>query len=120
MSLNNSNTGQAFWLVLGSLSTMAISIVSAMVLSRYFEKAEYGTYRQILFVYNSFLVVFSAGLPKVFAYFLPRIDKSEGKELVNRITKLLFFLGLLFGGFLYLTSGWISIALNNPALDSLL
>ena len=54
MSLNNSNTGQAFWLVLGSLSTMAISIVSAMVLSRYFEKAEYGTYRQILFVYNAY------------------------------------------------------------------
>ena len=87
---NKSNTYQALWVGLGSLSSFGLSVVSAVILSRYFDKAEYGTYKQILYVYNSLLIIFTAGLPRVFGYFLPRVDISQGKHLVWKVSKILF------------------------------
>src|SRR5690606_19883838 len=98
--INKSNTVQAFWVALGTLSTFGLSIVSAAILSRYFDKAEYGTYKQILYVYGSLLIVFTGGLPRVFAYFLPRNNISEGKAIIWKISKLLFFCGVGFSLFL--------------------
>lgn len=108
---------QAFWVAMGTLSSMSLSLVSAAILSRYFDKAEYGTYKQILYVYNTLLFVFTAGLPRVFAYFLPRYELSEGKEIVWRLTKILFLLGLVFSATLFLSAGLIATILNNPALE---
>lgn len=110
------NTTQAFWVGLGSLSAFAMSIVSAAVLSRYFDKSEYGTYRQVLYVYNTLLIVFTAGLPKVYGYYLPRYSINEGKSIVKKVTFLLFALGLIFSLFLYFFSGLIADALKNEAL----
>lgn len=118
--LNNSkknNTVQAFWLAMGSLSSIALSIVSAAILSRYFNKADYGTYKQILYVYSTLLIVFSAGLPGVFAYFLPRFSLEEGKTIVKKVNRVLFLAGLLFSCFLFIFSGLIADILNNPDLS---
>ena len=113
---NKSNTYQALWIGLGNLSSFGIAIVSAAILSRYLDKTEYGTYRQILYVYNTLLIVFTAGLPRVFNYFLPRYDLSQGKEIVLKITKVLFLTGLAFSLFLFACSGVIANVLNNPEL----
>jgi O-antigen/teichoic acid export membrane protein len=113
---SDSNTMQAFWVAMGSLSSFSLAILSAAILSRYFDKTEYGTYKQIIYVYNSLLVVFTAGLPKVFGYFLPRYDLDQGKEIVNRITLYLLGLGVLFGLFLFFGAGIISNVLNNPEM----
>lgn len=111
-----SNTFQAMWVAIGSLSSFALSIVSAAILSRYFDKAEYGTYRQILYVYNTLLVIFSAGLPRVFAYFLPRYPLEQGKDIVLKISKILFLFGILFSVVLFSFSSLIANILNNPEL----
>lgn len=116
MQNTTSNTMQAFWVGMGSLSSFALAIVSAAILSRYFDKTEYGTYRQILYVYHTLLVVFSAGLPKVFAYFLPRYSLEQGKYIVWKVSKMLFFLGFLFSLVLYASSGIIAQILKNPEL----
>jgi O-antigen/teichoic acid export membrane protein len=113
---SKSNTHQALWVAMGSLSSFALSIVSAAILSRYFDKTEYGTYRQILYVYNTLLVVFSAGLPRVFGYFLPRYTLAKGSDIVWKVTKVLFIAGLTFSVFLFGFSGLIANALNNPEL----
>lgn len=104
------------WLGLGSLSTFSLTIISAAILSRYFDKAEYGTYRQILYVYNTLLVIFTAGLPKVFAFFLPRYSLEEGKDIVLKISKLLFLFGFIFSVTLFAGSGLIASILKNPEL----
>ena len=96
MIKTESNTIQAFWVGLGALSSFSLSIISAIILSRYFDKIEYGTYRQIVYVYNTLLVVFSAGLPRVFSYYLPRYSKEEGKDITIKISLILFFTGFLF------------------------
>lgn len=111
------NTQQAFWVGLGSLSSFALGIVSAAILSRYFDKQEYGTYRQILYVYNTLLIIFSAGLPRVYAYYLPRYSKEEGRSIVNKVSFLLFCFGLFFSVMLLLFSSAISVVLKNPELE---
>ena len=111
-----SNTHQAFWVVIGSLSSFSLAIVSSAILSRYFPKEEYGTYKQIVYIYSTLLIIFTAGLPEVFAYFLPRFSIEEGKAIVWKITKTLFFSGALFSFFLFISSGLIAKFLNNPEL----
>ncbi len=102
---------------MGSVSSIAISIVSAAILSRYFNKADYGTYKQILFIYSTLLIVFSAGLPRVFEYFLPRFSLHEGKTIVKKVDRVLFLAGLLFSSFLFIFSEVIANVLNNPDLS---
>jgi len=116
--VNSSNIHQAFWVGMGSFSSFALGIVSAAILSRYFEKTEYGTYRQIIYVYNSFLVVFTAGLPRVFAYYLPRYTLAQGKNIVWKISKILFVAGLAFSVFLFTSSGLLANILRNPELET--
>lgn len=113
----SNNTVQAFWVGMGSLSSFALAIVSASVLSRYFDKAEYGTYRQILYVYNTLLVIFAAGLPKVFSYYLPRYSLQFGKDLVRKIGRLLFLMGFFFSIVLFCFSGVFAAVLKNPELE---
>ncbi len=114
------NAIQGFWVALGSVSSFGLAIVTAAILSRYLSKTEYGTYRQVIYVYTSLLFVFSAGLPKVYSYFLPKFSKEEGKAIANKLTLLLFCLGCLFSIGLYFGSGVISYLLNNDQLDSAL
>jgi O-antigen/teichoic acid export membrane protein len=115
--MQKNNTIQAFWVALGSISSIGLSIVSAAILSRYFNKADYGTYKQIIYVYSTLLVIFSAGLPSVFSYFLPRFTLQQGKDIVLKVSKFLFFTGFLFSLFLYVFSGYIAQILKNPALS---
>lgn len=108
---------QAFWVAMGSFSSFALAIVSAAVLSRYFDKAEYGTYRQVLYVYNTLLLIFSAGLPRVYSYYLPRCTMGQGRKVVEKINRLLLLLGTIFSLCLYLSSDLIAALLNNPELS---
>lgn len=110
------NTVQAFWIIIGSVTTLGISLLSVALLSRYFNKSEYGTYRQIIYVYNTLMIVFTAGLPNVFSYYLPRFTLGQGREIVFRISRVLFFTGLLFSLFLFLFAGVIADILRNPEL----
>lgn len=117
MGKNSNNTILAFWIGIGKFSTFAISLLSAAILSRYLSKPEYGTYKQILYVYNTLLIVFTAGLPRVFSYFLPRYSLGQGKEIVVKISKILFLTGLVFSVFLFAFSGLVADILKNPELS---
>ena len=110
--MKNSNTLQAFWLAIGNFSSFLLAIVSAAILSRYFSKTDYGTYRQVVYVYSTLLVIFTAGLPTVFSYFLPRYNLQQGKDIVLKVSRLLFYAGLLFSIFLFCK---MESAANAPA-----
>lgn len=115
---NSSNFNQAFWLGISHFSTFALAIVSAAILSRYFDKSEYGTYKQVMYVYTTLQTVFTVGLPRVFSYFIPRLNKGQSKFLVNRITGLLALLGGIFSIILYFGAGLFASILNNPELET--
>lgn len=117
MKTNTSNTQQAFWIALGSLFSFGFTMVSSMILSRYFVKEDYGTYKQVLYVYSTMLTVFTLGLPKAFSYFLPRVDENQAKSLIGKITNLFFLLGALFSITLFFGSDYIAVFLRNPDLS---
>lgn len=114
------NTIQAFWVGIGSFSAFAVSMLSSVILSRYFDKADYGTYRQVLYVYQTLLVVFTLGLPKAYSYFLPRVADCCAKSLIRKITRIFYVLGGVFSVSLYLFSPLIASVLKNPDLESAL
>lgn len=111
------NTKQAAWVGLGSLCSFGFTIVSSMILSRYFNKADYGTYKQVMYVYSTLLTVFTLGLPKAFSYFLPRVALCQSKSLIRKITNLFFALGGLFSVILFVFSPQIAVILKNPELE---
>ena len=113
-SVSQSNTFQAMWIGLGSLSSFAFTIVSAAVLSRFLSKTEYGTYKQVMYVYQTLLVVFTLGLPKAYSYFLPRYDIKYGNSIVNKIN-LIF---VVFAMLLYFGASLIADVLQNQRLES--
>lgn len=115
MATNNSQ--QAVWVAMGNLFSFGFSIVSSMILSRYFDKVDYGTYKQVMYVYSTLLAVFSLGLPSAYSYFLPRVEPEAAKDLINKITCLFFLLGGVFSTLLFLGSPLIAQFLKNPDLE---
>lgn len=113
---SSNNTIQTFWVLLGSLSAFAFTIVSSMLLSRYFNKSDYGTYKQVMYVYNSLLVVFTLGLPKAFSYFLPRVSKGQAKDLISKINFILLGMGLIMAACFFFGSDLIAGILKNKEL----
>ena len=95
-SNGTNNSRQAAWVALGSLFSFLVGIVSPMILSRYFDKADYGTYKQVMYVYNTLLAVFTLGLPKAYSYFLPKFESKYSRDIVNKITNIFWILGAVF------------------------
>jgi O-antigen/teichoic acid export membrane protein len=114
--VSTNNTKQAAWVAIGSLCSFGFSIVSSMILSRYFNKADYGTYKQVMYVYNTLLTIFTLGLPKAFSYFLPRVELEQSKNLIRKITNLFFLLGGVFSLLLFAFAPQIAVFLKNPDL----
>lgn len=114
--LKTSNTTQAAWIGIGSLCTFGFTLVSAAILSRYLTKEDYGTYKQVMYVYNTLLAVFTLGLPRAYAYFLPRVKKEEGLSLIKKLNRCFFVLGFIFSVFLYLCANNIADILKNENL----
>ncbi len=111
-----SNTNQAIWVGIGQLSSFSLSLLSAAILARYFNKSDYGTYKQVLYIYNTLLVLFSAGLQGAYSYFLPKQSMEQGKDFVYKLIRTFFLLGLAFSISLFLFAPVISNLFKNPDL----
>lgn len=111
-----SKTIQAYWLGIGSAFSLCFSIISAAILSRYFTKEDYGTYRQVMYVYTTLLTVFTIGLPKAYGYFLPKFEIEQGKDVVRKIELCLLIMGGTFSLILLCGASVIADLLNNHSL----
>lgn len=98
------------------MGTFALTFISAAILSRYLLKDDYGTYRQILYVYATLMSIFTVGLPSVFSYFIPRLNTGQQKTLINSLNRVFLVLGALFSVVLYVSSDLIAELLKNPEL----
>ena len=111
-----SNFKQALWLAVSQLSVAILSFLSAAILSRYFDKYDYGTYKQVLYVYNTLSSLFIIGLPSVFTYYIPRLNSGEQKTLIRSLNRIFLGLGFLFSLALFFGSDLIADILDNPDL----
>ena len=107
MNSQTSNTKQAAWLGIGSMSSFAIGVISSMILSRFLPKGDYGTYKQVLYVYETLLVVFTLGLPRAYSYFLPRININQAKSLIKKISVLFLLMGGVMSILLFVFADYI-------------
>lgn len=114
MSTNNAK--QTAWIAIGSLCSFGFTIVSSMILSRFFSKDIYGTYKQVLYVYNTLLTVFTLGLPQAYSYFLPRISNDSARSLIKKISKVFVLLGFAFSVLLFCGADYIAVVLKNSEL----
>ena len=73
-----------------------------------------------MYVYNTLLTVFTLGLPKAYAYYLPKYSVDFSKDIINKVTRLFFILGAAFSLTLLLFAGTIASILNNPDLKTAL
>lgn len=118
MSQNNkSNFNQALWLGIGQLCTFAIAFLTAPILARYFNKVEYATYRQILYVFSCLQALFTMGLPNVFVYFIPRLNERQQKAFINRMTLYFIIIGAGLSVTIYCAADIIADLLNNKELS---
>lgn len=117
MDRSTSNTKQAFWIALGSLFTFSFGIISSAILSRYFNKSDYGTYKQVFYIYSTLLTIFTLGLPKAYSYFLPRIEINQAKNLIKKITNLFYLMGGLLSILIFTLADQIAIFFHNPDLS---
>lgn len=116
MAKNSSISTQALWLAIGSFSSFSLAIVSAAILARYFNKSDYGTYKQIIYIYNALFVLFAAGLPNAFTYFLPKQTMEENKDFVNKMIIILIILGTCFSLILFFSAPLIAILFKNQGI----
>lgn len=116
MSGKTNNTTQTFWVLLGSLSSFGFTIVSSILLSRYFDKHDYGIYKQVIYIYSTLLVVFTLGLPRAYSYFLPRVSRRQAKDLISKLNYVLMGLGALMSLLLFFGAGLFAQAMNNFSL----
>ena len=114
------NSKQAMWVAIGQFCSFAIGFISPVILSRYFTKGDYGTYKQVMYVYDTLLTVFTLGLPRAYSYFIPRVSKPQSKDVVKKITRFFILLGLAFSCVLFWGAAFIADILRNPDLEDAL
>ncbi len=117
---NTSKTIQTLILSMGSIFVICLSMAMAAVLSRLLGKEDYGTFRQVLYVYTCIAVVFQVGLPKATSYFLPKLPLDQGKSALKQIVMILIGSGLICSGLLYFGADIIGGLLKNQDLPKLL
>ena len=115
---DTNNTIQAAWVGIGSLSSFLFTVASSAILSRYLTKDNYGTYKQVMYIYHTLLLVFTLGLPLAYSYFLPKVSLGEGKTLVDKLNFAFLILGGFFSIVLYLGADVCGDILKNPTLGN--
>lgn len=88
----DNRTIQVLLLMLANLISHSTGLITSIVFSHLMPQNEYGTYRQVIYVYSILLIVFSLGLPKAYSYFLARVPIEEGLNIIKRLN--LIFLGI--------------------------
>lgn len=99
--------------------TTMISMVTAMLLSRFRTLEEYGTYSQILLVINLANALFMLGLPNSINYFLAKIeDKEERVKFLSAYYSISTILSFISGVALLFSLPLISAYFKNPVIKS--
>jgi len=87
-----------------------------IVLSRFLLKEEYGTFRQMIYLYTTLISVIGISLAKVASNYLPLLSKSQGKNLTHKILLILIGIGAFFAIALLVANPLVCKFFNNPEL----
>ena len=106
-------------LTTSKIITLTISMITAMLLSRFRTLEEYGTYSQILMVIQLVTTFFMLGLPNSINYFLAKADNdTERGKFISTYYTLSTILGFLIGLVLVLSTPLIIKFFDNPLIKN--
>mgnify|MGYP001165593912 CR=1 FL=1 len=101
-------------LTVSKITVLLISMVSAMLLSRFRTLEEYGTYSQIMLVVNIITPMIMLGFPKSINYFLSRTDtKEEDQRFISTYYTYNTLLSIVVGIALILSTPLITKYFSN-------
>ncbi len=104
-------------LTLSKIAVSAMSMIMAMLLSRFRTKAEMGTYNSILMVINLATSLLMLGLPKCINYFLARAeDDEEKKRFLSVYYTFNTILSIVVGAVLCASVRLIEMYFNNDTI----
>lgn len=107
---------QASWLGIGNSFGAIISILLMVVISRFLEKSEYGSFRQVMYIYATIISVVGLSLSKLPSNYLPLLSLPQGKNLINKTMLLLTVLAGLFCALIYFGNPLLCDFFNNSEL----
>ena len=104
----------------GTLLVKFTALVSAVVLSRIFTKADYGTYKQVFLSYQFVSPLLALGLPSSLYYFLPG-NRKNGRSILSGNIVLALAMGAIFALIMVLGANrLLAKRFSNPDLSPLL
>lgn len=108
-------------LTASKIITLSISMLSAMLLSRFLTLEEYGTYSQLLLVINVITTFFMLGLPNSINYFLARAETElDRQKFLSIYYTLSWVLSFISGLLLVLGVSLIIEYFDNPLIKNFL
>lgn len=106
-------------LTVAKIFTLAIGMISSMLLSRFRTLKEYGTYSQLLMVINLASSLFMLGLPNSINYFLGKAkDNEERSRFLSVYYTLSTILSVVMGLVLVLITPLLEIYFRNELIRS--
>ena len=117
-TLQDGGVGErALHLTIAKATTVFISLISGMLLSRFRTVEEYGTYSQLLIVVTLMTSLLMMGLPNSINYFLARADEGkERKEFLSIYYTLNTVLCVVIGAVLIIAIPWIERYFENEGI----
>jgi O-antigen/teichoic acid export membrane protein/transposase-like protein len=107
---------RAAWLTGANLLAFALSFLTPLVIVRVFDRAEFGTYKQLFQILTTFMTALYLQVPMSAYYFMPR---EPNKRLQVAMNIILFY--VVTGGLTALIFAayptWITYIFHNPGLD---
>lgn len=117
-ALKQTIASDALKLTTSKIITMVLSMLTAMLLSRFRTLEEYGTYSQLLLVINLITTVIMMGLPNSINFFLARAETKESRQkFLSIYYTLSTLLGFLTGLVLVLSTPLIISYFSNPLIE---
>lgn len=110
-------TGKTGIILFGNVLQSLIRLALPIILTRIMDQHDYGTYRQVLLIHFTIIAVFPIGIPHSIFYFLPQLAGNKQKNFVFQSLAILFLVGLVLAGTVWLLSGYIAGSFSSPILD---
>ena len=100
--------------VFAKSSEAILLMISSIVMVRYFSKADYGTFLQILLITNTVIMLTFMGLPQSIYYFFPQV--ANRKDFVLRNVLLSLGIGIIASICIFSLKTQFAYWFNNPLL----
>ena len=111
---------EALRVTVAKIVAQALTLILAMLMSRFLSLEEYGTYSQIVLVITMLTSLLMLGLPNSMNYFMGRADNEiQKREFLSVYYSLSTLLGLFIGVILCCATSLLISYFHNPAIGTL-